>query len=348
MFLYKRLSYLALAIGFAFSAAPLPVSAAPVTVEIDGGVVSFDQPPVEEAGRIFVPLRGVFERLGASVVYANGQINAQGNGRSIGLRIGSTAAVVNGSTVYMDVAPFVVGARTLVPLRFIAQALGAAVNWSQSNQTVYINSGSGGPNGPPPATSFSLVRVNPENAARSNRPAIWATFSEPVNPNSIRILLDGRDVSSQSYMSSTRFDFTPPYALPAGRHTVQTTGRTESGVGFNTGWAFTTGSTGGNGNFVNALSPSPGSQVGNTFTLSGRTMPNSQVTIVATGQATAFGIIPITTGTFKTQTYADANGYFSADVSMNALSGSQVHVIIQSVAPNLASGSAEVTVVYST
>ncbi|HUY41623.1 MAG TPA: copper amine oxidase N-terminal domain-containing protein [Candidatus Dormibacteraeota bacterium] len=346
MSLYKRLPYLALAIGLTFSAAPHHASAATVTVEVDGQVVPFDQPPIQNAGRVFVPLRGVFERLGASVVYANGQINAQGNGRSIGLHIGSTAAVVNGSTVYMDVAPFIIGARTLVPLRFIAQSLGAAVNWSQSNQTVYINSESGGANVPPPAASFSLTQVNPENAARSNRPAIWATFSEPVNPNSIRILLDGRDVSSLSYMSRTRFDFTPSYALPPARHTVDVTGQTESGIGFDKGWTFTTGSMG--GNFVNGISPLPGSQVRNAFTLSGRTLPNSRVTIVATSQATAFGIIPITTGTFKTQTYADSNGYFSADVNMNALGGGQVHVIIQSIAPDQALGSAEATVVYST
>jgi len=41
--------------------------------------------PQERAGRIFVPLRGIFEQLGASVVYQNGVINAQGNGRSVSL-----------------------------------------------------------------------------------------------------------------------------------------------------------------------------------------------------------------------------------------------------------------------
>lgn len=347
MFSSKRLWGFVLASALVLGSAPLAAFAAGVTIEVNGQVVPFDQPPIERAGRVFVPLRGVFERLGASVVYANGQINAQGNDRSIELHVGSTAAVVNGRTVYMDVAPFIIGARTLVPLRFIAQALGASVNYSQSNQTVYINGSTGGSstaNVPPSGVSFSLTRVHPESATRSNRPAIWATFSMPVDPNTIKVFLDGRNVSSQSYVSGTRFDFTPSYALPATQHTVRVMGQTQSGIGFDKSWTFTTGSTG--GNFVNSLSPSPGSKVGGTFTLSGRTLPNSHVTIVATGQATAFGIIPVTTGTFKTQAIADGNGYFSANVSMNAVNGGQVHVIIQSVAPDQAS--AEATVVYGT
>jgi hypothetical protein len=140
MIMAKRLAATALAATLLVS---LPAAKAPaqsaVNVVVNGAAVSFDQPPVERAGRVFVPLRGVFERLGASVVYANGDINAQGNGRGVHLHIGSTAATVNGQTLYMDVAPFLIGARTLVPLRFVAQALGAAVNWDASSNTVYIN-----------------------------------------------------------------------------------------------------------------------------------------------------------------------------------------------------------------
>jgi hypothetical protein len=140
MIMAKRLAATALAATLVASlaAANAPAQSA-VNVVVNGAAVSFDQPPIERAGRVFVPLRGVFERLGASVVFANNDINAQGNGRSVHLHIGSTAATVNGQTLYMDVAPFLVGARTLVPLRFVAQALGAAVNWNANNNTVYIN-----------------------------------------------------------------------------------------------------------------------------------------------------------------------------------------------------------------
>ena len=107
--------------------------------------MNFTQPPIVRAGRVFVPLRGVFEQLGASVVYSNGQINATGNGRTISLTIGSTQATVSGQPETMDVAPFIVGATTFVPLRFISQALGAAVNWNDSTSTVTISGRAGGP-----------------------------------------------------------------------------------------------------------------------------------------------------------------------------------------------------------
>ena len=49
-----------------------------VTVFVNGRAMNFKQPPIERAGRVFVPLRGIFEQLGATVVYTNGQINATG------------------------------------------------------------------------------------------------------------------------------------------------------------------------------------------------------------------------------------------------------------------------------
>src|SRR5581483_4065550 len=142
MNILKRAGALALTAALFGSVLSAPARAQAVNVVVNGGTITFDQPPIERAGRVFVPLRGVFERLGASVVYYNGDINATGNGRNVHLHIGSTQATVNGQSVFMDVAPFLVGARTLVPLRFVAQALGANVNWNQGNNTVYIQ-GSG-------------------------------------------------------------------------------------------------------------------------------------------------------------------------------------------------------------
>ena len=132
-------------LAFVISAFPLVAAAQSVTVIVNGQTMSFAQPPIVRAGRVFVPLRGIFEQLGASVVYSNGQINATGSGRTISLTIGSTQATVSGQPETMDVAPFIVGATTFVPLRFISQALGAAVNWNDSTSTVTISGRAGGP-----------------------------------------------------------------------------------------------------------------------------------------------------------------------------------------------------------
>ncbi len=142
MSFFKQVLGTAFAIALMAGLAPgAQAQNAAVTIVVNGQTVNFDQPPLERAGRVFVPLRGVFERLGASVVYAGGQINATGHGRNISLHIGSNQASVNGQPVTVDVAPFLVGARTLVPLRFVAQSLGATVNYNDGTRTVAINNG---------------------------------------------------------------------------------------------------------------------------------------------------------------------------------------------------------------
>ncbi|MBV9232719.1 MAG: copper amine oxidase N-terminal domain-containing protein, partial [Candidatus Eremiobacteraeota bacterium] len=101
----KRLSLILALAGAAL--APLSVEAQQsVSVIVNGQPMSFAVAPMVRAGRVFVPLRGIFERLGASVVYSNGQINATASGRSISLSIGSTQATVNGQPQTIDVAPF--------------------------------------------------------------------------------------------------------------------------------------------------------------------------------------------------------------------------------------------------
>ena len=310
-------------------------SAAPVTVVVNGSTVNFDQPPVERTGRVFVPLRGVFERLGASVVYGHGDINATGNGRNIHLHIGSNQATVNGQSTTIDVAPFLIGARTMVPLRFVAQALGATVNYNSSNNVVSIN-GSGGNAGAPPASTsnFSLQNEHPGSGATTGaaNPPISATFSEAVDPNSLHIMLDGRDVTSSAYASSSRFDFTSPTALPAGDHTVRVTGKTQSGTAFDKSWTFH--DTAGLSNFINRITPAAGTKQGSSFTLSGHTKAGSRVTITATGQALIGGVIPVGSGTFHNSTTADGTGYFSLQVNIGAIPGGTIKVIIDSVAPD--------------
>ena len=324
----KRLAALTLSAALLGGFGLVAAQAQSVNVVVNGNTITFDQPPIERAGRVFVPLRGVFERLGATVVYANGDINAQGNGRSVHLHIGSTAATVNGQSVFMDVAPFLVGARTLVPLRFVAQALGANVNWNESNHTVYIQgSGAASTYIPPANASFRLVNVRPATSTGTTQPNIRAGFSEPVNRDTLHVYVDGQDVSASTEASSTAFNVTAPFALNPGTHTVRVTGVTAAGATFDKSWSFTT-RAGATSNARNNISPPNGSTVGSSFTLSGNTRPGARVHVAATASATAFGIIPVGTGTFTTDVIADGNGNFSVPVSINTASGGRVTVII--------------------
>lgn len=331
--------------AIALIAKSAPVSAQPqtVTVVVNGEQVGFDQPPVERSGRVFVPLRGVFERLGATVVYDNGVINATGDGHTVSLHIGSNVAIVDGSQQQLDVAPFLIGARTLVPLRFVSQALGASVDWAPNTNTVTI-----GLTGAPASTAsaVSITDLHPGNGATvsTRRPAISGTFSNPVDPNSVRITLDGRDVSSTTYVSSTTFLFSPPYDLDATSHTVHVTGKDTNGTGLDQSWSFTSGTTAA-ANSITDISPASGTTVGGTFTITGTTLPNSRVHVTAVSTANMGGYFTVSTGSYDADVIADASGHFSQQVTMNVVSGGDIGVRLTSIAPGT-NASATVTMHY--
>jgi len=185
-----RTAALTLGLAVAGAAALSLPAKADVNVVVNGQSVGFDQPPITRAGRVFVPLRGVFERLGASVVYDNGQINATGSGHNISLRIGSTQATIDGQTQYVDVAPFVIGSRTLVPLRFVAQALGAAVAWDQNSQTVRINGGGNGGYTPPVGNRRNYFR-NIQPGSNSTVPRQFTITGTTVPASQIHVTVTG-------------------------------------------------------------------------------------------------------------------------------------------------------------
>ncbi|MFY9781095.1 MAG: copper amine oxidase N-terminal domain-containing protein [Candidatus Baltobacteraceae bacterium] len=233
--------------SFQFGAAP--ALADDVSVTVDGQYVTLAPQPLERAGRVFVPLRGIFERLGASVVYAGGIINATGDGSNISLRIGSTQAQIDGQTQTLDVAPFIVGASTYVPLRFISEALGAHVNYDGTNRVVAINTSGGAqssgsapaPAAMPGGKAVTNVRPGGDTAVSAERPTISGEFAQPVDPNSMRLTLDGLDVTAGANWSRSGFVYAPPSPLQSKRHRVEVAGTFRSGQTFSQRWTFTSG-----------------------------------------------------------------------------------------------------------
>lgn len=234
-------------------AAPGVASAQSVTVVVNGQPVSFPQPPIVRAGRVFVPLRGVFEQLGASVVYSNGQINATGRGRTISLTINSTAAIVDGQQQTIDVAPFLVSDTTYVPLRFISQALGASVNWNDSTSTVTI-SASGPPPPrppqsvprppqpvPPPRPGVQLVGISPTGTVFGSRQTVNFNFSRRVRLSALRVSVDGTSITSSVSQRGSAFFAPIPFPLTRGPHRVRVTGTTVDGIPFDLSWSFERG-----------------------------------------------------------------------------------------------------------
>jgi uncharacterized Zn-binding protein involved in type VI secretion len=115
-----------------------------INVRVNGEPIAFEgTQPREVNGRVMVPLRGVMEKLGASIDWMpdNQTVVATRGNTEIDLPIGSHTATINGRDVALDVPAMTLGGRTMVPLRFVSQALGADVTWSSNTQTVMIDTG---------------------------------------------------------------------------------------------------------------------------------------------------------------------------------------------------------------
>jgi hypothetical protein len=113
-----------------------------IRVVLDGRILSFEVPPQVVNGRTLVPLRAIFEAMGADVVWdeATQTISALRQGVSISLRIGSNVLTRDGVSIPLDVPAQTVGGRTLVPARAIAESFGADVVWDPGTMTITITS----------------------------------------------------------------------------------------------------------------------------------------------------------------------------------------------------------------
>jgi hypothetical protein len=98
---------------------------------------------MQHNGRVMVPMRGVFERLGAYVEWNpdSRMVTATRGDTNVELTIGSRFAEVNGENVAMDVPAMEIAGSTYIPLRFVSEALGSDVTWDRRTATVFIDTG---------------------------------------------------------------------------------------------------------------------------------------------------------------------------------------------------------------
>ncbi len=125
-------------------AEPAGASPPPVTVYLDGSRLDFDVPPQIVDGRVLVPFRLLSEALGCDVDWHEETRRVTGRdpvtGREVVLVIGDTTAQVDGEPRTLDVPAMIRDGRTLIPLRFFSEALGAEVGWDGETRTVTVTS----------------------------------------------------------------------------------------------------------------------------------------------------------------------------------------------------------------
>ena len=148
----KQILALFLLIGvFTLVAVPALSAQEEISIHIDGKVVASDVDPVIVKNRIMVPIRVISENLGREVIWDQIQyrviIITPGKDNVTLLPINSPergiSIIIDGQELITEPGepqPFVMGNRTMVPLRFIAEGLGMKVDWDESNRQVIITS----------------------------------------------------------------------------------------------------------------------------------------------------------------------------------------------------------------
>jgi len=111
-----------------------------IAVVVNNWRILFDVDPIIHDNRTLVPFRGIFEELGMQVEwneYTRTAIGTRGN-LVIEIPIDSNIAYVNGEPVELEVPAMLHNDRTFIPVRFVAEASGADVDWVEESRTVAI------------------------------------------------------------------------------------------------------------------------------------------------------------------------------------------------------------------
>ena len=105
--------------------------------EVDPGL---DTVPIIREGRTLVPIRAIVEHMGGEVAWDQGdrRVELYSHGNSVQMWLDGREARVNGQIHEMDIEPQLIGDRTFIPVRFVAEFLGSYIGWIESERMVII------------------------------------------------------------------------------------------------------------------------------------------------------------------------------------------------------------------
>lgn len=102
--------------------------------------VIFDAKPIIENGRTLVPMRKIFEVIGAKVTWDGKTDTAYGtkDNIEISITIDNNIMTIGDESIILDATPRLIEQRTMIPLRAVSEAFGSEVNWDESDKIVNI------------------------------------------------------------------------------------------------------------------------------------------------------------------------------------------------------------------
>jgi hypothetical protein len=182
-----------------------------------------DVAPVVVRDTTFVPIRIVAQQFGAAVSWhpaTRGITITKPSAPSLRLTVGSRVATAGNATITLAAAPFVADNRTLVPLRFIAEAYGVPIRYETSSRTVQMTQDDRLYFLPLPSTRGGIRIDDPRPGAAVQTPLLVQGLANVfegaliVEVRDVRGTVLGRTIATAGmgafYPYSVRVPFTPP------------------------------------------------------------------------------------------------------------------------------------------
>jgi hypothetical protein len=203
-------------------------------------------------GHVLLPVRALGNALGADVAY-------DGRAHTITVQRGAHVA-----TIATSGAVLIANGKAYAPLRAVAETFGLAVGYDARSRTIALQSPPlpaapvvqadtppPGAYAPPATFTVSLQPVQGADV-HDPYPAISARFAGAVaiDPRSVRVLVDGQDVTPEAAVIGDQVLYTPRRALAPGRHDVAVSAHDASGTPLAQQWSF-------NDSFSFAIAPAP-------------------------------------------------------------------------------------------
>ena len=123
----------------------LPMTSAfAISVSVNSSMITLPTSPIIENGTTLVPMRAIFEAFGMNVNWndATKTVIAKNDKSEIKLTLGSSTAYINGKAITLLVPAKSINGSTMVPVRFVSEALGNNVEWDPESKEIRISSSS--------------------------------------------------------------------------------------------------------------------------------------------------------------------------------------------------------------
>lgn len=184
----------------------VPAMAAQVFVDGDQLEVN----TASENGTTMVPLRAIFQALGATVDWdgVTQTVTATKAQTEVKLQISSETAYKNGQEVTLQVPGKIISSNTMVPLRFVSEALGASVDWDGATQTITITSSGIAPTSTPKPVPRSVSEsvptqstgeyVGSDKSDKYHYPD--CRYAKNISPENLIWFKDATSAQSQGYV----------------------------------------------------------------------------------------------------------------------------------------------------